>query len=163
MAPSGKSLLARRLGLAAPSPGGGRRRGSGPPSWGLRACEGAPCASPRHTASRLCLGPGLALPREGWEPNPATVHPSRRAIAHRRAGSTSGRAALGLRGARQPLLPEPALPPETRRPPWPWRRRAFRPGAASSCPRPCAPHPQAAGPRGTRAPEPPPDDPDSQS
>lgn len=54
MAPSGKSLLARRLGLAAPSPGGGRRRGSGPPSWGLRAWEGAQCASQRHTQPVGC-------------------------------------------------------------------------------------------------------------
>ncbi|XP_055275327.1 translation initiation factor IF-2-like [Moschus berezovskii] len=66
--------------------------------------------------------------------------------------------ALGLAGSGSPSLPQPALPPESRRPPRPWPRRASRllPGAAAAPagrgegarPGP-GPPPRAADPHGT--------------
>jgi hypothetical protein len=115
MAPSGKSQLAGRLGLAAPGPGGGRHGDRGPRSWGLRGWEGARCVQVKDAQAGGHAWAPASPPAGGVGAEPDPAHPCQRSAP---AGRVPPRArALGLRGARQPLPPEPALPPETRRRP----------------------------------------------
>ncbi|XDA70974.1 hypothetical protein R6Z07F_001331 [Ovis aries] len=119
---------------------------AGADSLGAVACAaggGSVCASERNTAGRARAGTGLAI--LAWRAQ-RSLGPS----LHRRTPR-----ALGLAGSGSPSLPQPALPPETRRQPRPWLRRAFRLllGAATA---PRAPRPQAAGRESVRTRGPPP-------